>query len=91
MSAAKWRGFAALLQDAVEHGSRAVERVHLETAARPFSLLEKLPGLAAPSRVVHLAHDAVAKTSYGSVRVVNGAARWALDAVLGALEAKRAD
>ena len=43
------RGLAALVRDAVEHGSRAVEKVHLEIARRPFTVLEHVPGIEAPN------------------------------------------
>ncbi len=68
----KWRGLEALIHDAVEHGSRAVERVHLETARRPFAILEQVPGIAGPTKVVHVLHDSVVTSSYAAVRWVNG-------------------
>ena len=34
------RGLVKLAGEAVEHGSRAVERVHRATTARPFAILE---------------------------------------------------
>jgi hypothetical protein len=68
---AMWRGVVALVGDAVEHGSRAIERVHLETAKRPFVILEHIPVVAPVARVVHVAHDATAMTVYGTIRVVN--------------------
>ena len=39
----RWRGLVALVRDGVEHGSRAVEKVHLETAERTFAILEADP------------------------------------------------
>lgn len=80
----RWRGLKSLLQDVVEHGSRAVERVHLETARRPFAVLELIPPIAAPARVVHVVHDVVVTTSYGAVRLVNRAVGATLDVALGA-------
>ncbi len=79
------RGLAALLSDAVEHGTSAVERVHLATAARPFAVLERIPPTAPVARVVHVTHDAIASGVYGSIRAVSrlarAAASMALDAV----------
>jgi hypothetical protein len=68
---AMWRGVVALVGDAVEHGSRAVERVHLETAKRPFVILEHVPVVAPFARVVHVAHDATTRTVYGTIRAVS--------------------
>ncbi len=67
----KWRGLAALVRDAVEHGSRAVERVQVETAARPFAILEEIPGVATPAKVVHVVHDLSVAGVHGSIRAVN--------------------
>lgn len=67
------RGFKALLHDAVEQGSRAIERVHLETAERPFVILEQIPIVGGPTKLVHGVHDLVVTTSYAGVRLVNAA------------------
>jgi len=67
----RWRGLASLVVDAVDHGSRAVERVHLKTAELPFTILEKIPGVAVPAKVVHVSHDALAALTYASIRLVN--------------------
>ena len=73
MDARRWRGLVALVRDAVEHGSRAVEKVQLETAARPFGILEQVPGLAEATRVVHVIHDATVSGVHGVVRAVSRA------------------
>ena len=80
------RGLRALLTDAVEHGASAIERVHLATARRPFAIVEQLPGIEQPARVVHEVHDAIVSNSYGNVREVNRAVGAALDALLSALD-----
>jgi hypothetical protein len=82
----KWRGLKALVHDAVEHGSRAIERVHLDTARRPFVILEHVPIVSGPSKVVHGVHDAVVSTSYGLVRVVNTVVGKAADVALDLLD-----
>lgn len=69
----RWRGLGVLLEDAVEHGSRAVQQVHTETARRPFAVLEAIPLVAIPTRGVHLLHDAIVTTVYGVIRLVNRA------------------
>jgi hypothetical protein len=79
---ARWRGLAALATDLVEHGSAAIERVHLRTAARPFRILEQIPLVALPARAVHVVHDGTVVGTYAAVRIVNRLVRATLDAVL---------
>lgn len=72
-SLAQWRGVAALVRDGVEHGSRAVERVQLETARRTFAILEQIPPIAVPTRVVHAVHDKSVGTVHTMIRGINAA------------------
>lgn len=65
------RGLRALIEDAVEHGSEAIERVHLATAARPFAVLERIPPTALVARGIHVAHDTIASSVYGTIRATN--------------------
>ncbi|MCC6750439.1 MAG: hypothetical protein IT371_22435 [Deltaproteobacteria bacterium] len=65
------RGLQRLVEDGVEHGCAALERVHRETAARSFRVTETLPPIAAPSRTVHAIHDLVVGGVYGTVRRFN--------------------
>jgi hypothetical protein len=88
MSLGKWRGALALVRDAVEHGSRAVERVQIETARRPFSVLEQIPGVAEPTKVVHVVHDASVAAVHEIIRGVNGAVGAAVDFALRQAEKK---
>jgi len=67
----RWRGAVALLRDAVEHGSRSVQRIQIETAHRPFAILERIPGVAAPTRIVHGVHDASVTAVHEVIRAVN--------------------
>ncbi len=76
------RGMRALLTDAVEHGSRAVQTIQLETAKRPFTLLEAIPPLAVPAKTVHVVHDALVNVTHASIRGVNGIVGVALSAAL---------
>jgi hypothetical protein len=78
----RWRGVAALLCDAVEHGSRAVERVQIETARRPFALLAFIPVVRGPTRVVHAVHDASVSAVHEIIRLANGAAFATVDLAL---------
>jgi hypothetical protein len=80
------RGAATLLSDAVEHGTSAIERVHLATAARPFAILESIPPTALVARGVHIAHDAIASGVYGTIRAVNRLARSAVNVAFDAAE-----
>jgi hypothetical protein len=66
----RWRGLAALVTDAVVHGTTAIERVHLGTAARTFDVLEQIPIVAGPSHVVHVVHETTTRAVYASVRGV---------------------
>ena len=67
----RWRGLFMLVRDAVDHGSRAVQKVHLETARRPFMILEHTPGIEQPSKMVHAIHDLTVSSVYESIRMVN--------------------
>ncbi len=69
----RWRGLASLIVDAVEHGSSAVERVHLGTANRTFAILEAVTGVREPARLVRVVHDLSVRTVYGTIRLVNHA------------------
>jgi hypothetical protein len=86
---ARWRGLVALVRDAVEHGSRAVERIQLETARRPFTILEAIPGVAEPTRVVHAIHDATVTSVHGVVRVVARGVGATVDVALKVAESSR--
>lgn len=66
----QWQGVASLVGDALEHGVSAVERVHLETAGRTFAVLESIPGLAPPAKLIHAAFAGSVSTTYGTIRWV---------------------
>jgi hypothetical protein len=65
------QGLAALAQDGVEHGSRAIETLQLQVIARPIALIEQLPPLAAPAKLVHAALELAVRSTHRSVRAVN--------------------
>ena len=79
---ARWRGLVTLVRDAVEHGSRAVERLQLETAGRPFAVLDAIPGVAEPARVVHVVYDASVSSVHAIVRGVAQVVATTIDAAL---------
>ena len=78
----RWLALQPLVQDAVEHGATAVERVHRETADRTFAVLEAIPPVAEPARLVHGVFGLVLTGSYGSVRLLNRAVGAVLHAVI---------
>lgn len=45
--------------------------MHKATVARTFRVLEAIPPIATPAKVVHVVHDACTSAVYGSIRVVN--------------------
>lgn len=69
----RWRGLSALLGDAVEHATTAIERIHMQTAQRPFKILESIPAIAAPAQLVHEVHDSIVTHTYKQIRFWNGA------------------
>ena len=91
MNSARWRGLAALVADAVTHGSLAVERIQKETAARPFALLSHIEPVAPIAQVVHVAFDASVSGAHGAVRLVTRAALLAVDVTLGLMESHEPD
>jgi len=83
---ARLRGLRALVGEAVEHGSKAVEVVHKATAARTFVVLESIPPIAKPAKIVHVVHDAWLTGVYGIIRAVNGVVGKTLDVVIDVAE-----
>lgn len=82
----RWKGLRALIGDAIEHGASAVERVHVATAKRPFTVMEQIPGLAEPVKGIHAVHDVIVTNTYSAVRLVNRAVGQAIDAALDAVD-----
>ena len=82
----RWRGLKDLVQEAVEQGSRAVERVQTETARRPFELLERIPPLTTTVRGIHAIYDAAVATSHLGIRTVTKVVGTTLDLALDAVQ-----
>ncbi len=76
------KGLKALVQDAVEQGSRAVEKIQLETARRPFVVLEHIPAIAGPAKVVHMIHDASVGVTHAMIRGITALVGKTLDVAL---------
>lgn len=87
----QWRGLVDLTQTAVVEASRAVERVHRQTARRTFVVLERVPVVAAPTAVVRCLHDATLTSVYATIRLVASAAGTAIGTVLDGLPEHQAD
>lgn len=85
----RWRGLKSLVVDAVEHGSRAVERVQKETARRPFEILAKIPPLEVPVKGIHLIHDTTVSGIHGMIRLVTRAVGGTVDVVIDVVEERR--
>lgn len=86
----RWKGFVSLLGAAVEQGASAVERVHLATTQRTFSVLQHIPGIAAPALVVNKIHDAAVTQAYANVRWVSRAVSKTLEVALDVAEQRSA-
>lgn len=86
MSMKRWQGLRALVVDAVDNGATAIERVHLETARRPFAIIEQIPELAQPAQNIREVHDTIVSGVYTSVRLVNKLVGRTLDAALAAFD-----
>jgi len=67
------RGLRRLIHDGVERGAGFVEKHHRHTAEKPFRVLESIPPIATPTRIVHGVHDGVLWLTYGSIRAINHA------------------
>lgn len=82
------RGLKDLVEETVEEGSRAIEEAHLGVAGRSFRVLEAIPPLGGPVRLVHAVHDAHTSFVYGCVRLGNRVLGRALDLALDLAEAQ---
>jgi hypothetical protein len=67
------RGLKRLIHDGVRQGADFVEKHHRHAAEKPFRVLESIPPIAAPTKVVHGIHDGVLWLSYGGIRAINQA------------------
>ena len=83
------RGLKDLAIDAVEHGSRSIERVQRDTARLPFDVLEQIPPIAAPVAGVRWVYDLSLSSTHGMIRLVNRVVGVGLDKVIDLVEAGR--
>lgn len=82
------RGLAALVGEAVDHGSRAVETVHRATARRPFAILELVKPIETPVRAIETVHSVSLTGVYASIRLVNRIVGAATTIAVDVLEAR---
>jgi len=82
----QWRGFKDLLIDAVEQGTSAVERVHLEIARCSFFAVKQVPAIREPAHDVESVYNSLVSAAYASVRGVTRTVGSALDLAIDALE-----
>lgn len=82
---ARLRSLKDLVVDAVDHGAAAIERVHLDTAARPFALGGEALG------PVKLVHDAAVRHVYGQIRGVTRLVGLTLDAAFDVAGGRRSE
>jgi hypothetical protein len=85
----RWRGLKSLVVDAVEHGSRAVERVQKETARRPFEILAMIPPLEVPVKGIQEIHDTAVSGIHGMIRLVTRVVGGTVDVVIDVVEERR--
>ncbi|WP_434041070.1 MULTISPECIES: hypothetical protein [Sorangium] len=85
----RWRGLKDLVQDAVDNGSRAVERLQKHAAKLPFDLLEQIPPIATPVRGIRLVHDTMVSGVHVAIRLVNRVAGYTIDGVLFVVEQQK--
>lgn len=90
MSTSRWKGLVALTASVVEHGSTAVEKIQLEMAGRTFGILEKVPPIAVPTRIVRAVHDASVKVTHRSIRLVTSMVKGGLEVAIDVAEARAA-
>jgi predicted nucleotidyltransferase len=83
-SLSRVRGLVTLLRDGVVHGSRAIEDVTRRTTDRTYGILEAIPVVAAPAKVVHVIHDLATTTTFTAVRTVTELSAAVVDAGLAA-------
>ena len=65
------RGLQELLQDTVSASVDAIEETHRAIARQPLAVLEWIPGVAAPARLVGHLQATISGGVYHSIRTVN--------------------
>lgn len=76
------RGFKMLVQTAVDQGSRALERVQIQTAKIPFDLVAQIPGAKVPAEGARQIYNTGVSSVHTMVRLVNQVVGDTLDVVI---------
>ena len=87
----RWRGLKSLIVDAVEHGSRAVEKIQIESKKVPFALLSQVDPLKVPVQGIQAIHETAVTGVHTVIRAVYSVASGALDVVLDVVEQQQKD
>lgn len=82
----RWHGLTELVQDAVHHGTAAVEKVHQQVARAPLDMLAHVPPLAAGARWAADRQASLIAATYGTIRGVSAAVGAVVGACLDAAE-----
>jgi hypothetical protein len=80
------RGLKDLIQETVEAGASAIEKVHQDIACQPFAVLKKINVIAVPVQAIETVHQTITGGVYTSVRTVNRIAGVLATQVLNRLE-----
>ena len=83
------RGLADLVQDAVQHGTLAVEKVHQSVARTPLDVVALVPPLTAPARRIAALQAQVIAITYETIRATSAAAGVLVRACIDAVETVR--
>ena len=78
----RWMGLKDLIQDGIEHGASALERLQKDVVVFPFLILERAPVVGPAAQVAHVLHDAVVSVVYATVRGVGRSVGDGVGAVL---------
>jgi hypothetical protein len=65
------RGIKDLIQDAVDAGVDATEKLHLIIMRKPYAALEKIDAIAAPVHLVERVQNTITIGTYQSIRTIN--------------------
>ena len=67
----RWRGLKDLVEDAIDQGTRAIERIHAQAGRWVFGILQRVPPLATPARLASSLQQRIIVGTDGKIRLVN--------------------
>ena len=68
-----WRGYLMLIKDGVDAGSHSIESIQKQLAGRVFKIVQIVPGLEEPVKVVQNTLDLAVTTVHAAIRGTNRA------------------